>query len=177
MIYIISGGIDSGKTSGMIELYRRSAPGSGDGLVTRKIYAKPKPGMALEGSKRDSDDFIGYELLRLSTGESQVLLLLASKYNGEFQDSFTFGRFVFSQEGFRFGKAVIQELLDNENIQDIYLDEVGPVELQGKGFCSILRKAMKSDKNLYLTVRDQCLEELLEKFGDRRSQVLLFPWG
>ncbi len=151
MIYLITGDLDSGKTTKMREIYRGAVPGSGDGFVSRKIY-------------QGSEGCIGYELERLSSGEKHGLVRLASHYNDDFDEAFRYDRFIFSQAGFCFGESIIEELLLDENIQDIYIDEIGPVELKGQGFCSILHKALQSDKNIYLTVRSKCLQEVIEKF-------------
>ena len=168
MVYIISGEIGSGKTTRMLELYSKAVLGTADGLVSRKIYlgAGESSPVSLEGESRESEAGpIGYELLRLSNGESRVLVMLASHYNGEFEKSFRFDRFVFSEDGFRFGEGVIEELLEDDSISDIYIDEIGPIELKGQGFCQILHKALQTDKNLYLSVRSKCLDRVLERFG------------
>jgi nucleoside-triphosphatase THEP1 len=150
MIYLITGAVNSGKTAKMLEIYQKSAPGKAAGFISRKLY-------------RDQT-FLGYEIVKFPDGPSQTLALLSSEYTNEFADSFQYGQFMFSRQAFLFGEAIISQLLETESAKDIYIDEIGPLELQGQGFCNILKKALQTDKNLYICVRTNCLKAFLDSF-------------
>jgi Predicted nucleotide kinase len=151
MIYIITGAINSGKTSKMLEIYQNSAPGKADGFISRKLYR--------------NQTFLGYEIVSLPDGPRKRLALLSSEYTDGFADSFQYGQFVFSRQAFLFGESVISQLLEAGSVKDIYIDEIGPLELQGQGFCNILKKTLLTNKNLYICVRSNCLKAFLDSFN------------
>lgn len=151
MVYIILGAVNSGKTSKMLEIYQKSSPEKSGGFISRKLYS--------------DQTFLGYEIIRLPEGPRQTLALLRCEYAGEFTDSFHYGQFIFSRQTFLFGESIISELLKAKSAKDIYIDEIGPLELQGRGFCNILKKALQTDKNLYICVRTNCLKAFLDCFN------------
>ncbi len=159
MIYILTGPIDSGKTSQMLEIYNNARPGNADGFISAKIYR--------------NNYCIGYEITRLATGQKKLLALLSSAYNNEFEDKFSFGPFIFDQAGFNFGESIIKDLLINDAVEDLYIDEIGPIELEGHGFSSLLQQALESQKNLYICIRSKCLQKVLDNFGISQYKIII----
>lgn len=155
---MISGAVNSGKTSRMLEIYQKSAPGKADGFISRKLY-------------RDQT-FLGYDIVKLPDGPCQTLALLYSEYADNFSDPFQFGQFIFSREAFLFGEFIISQILVCDTVEDIYIDEIGPLELQGRGFCDILKKALGTDKNLYICVRNNCLKDFLDFFKISKYELI-----
>ena len=155
MIRIITGPVDSGKTTRMLELYRMAGPGTAGGFISRKLF-------------RDGS-FTGYEISRLSDGESRLLAVLANGDHGEAAvltpDCFQFSRFIFFNDAFRFGESVIEALQQDPGITDLFLDEIGPLELEGKGFAQLLDRLDKQKMNLCLGIRSDCLAAAVERFG------------
>lgn len=131
----------------MAAFYRDCQGIKADGLISRKLY---------KGST-----FLGYELQRLSNGEKHLLALFAEHYQGQFAESFCFGPFVFSREAFEFGEKALDEMLADDRLRHIFLDEIGPIELEGGGFWRALQRLLDSDKNLFIGVRDECLVPVL----------------
>ena len=165
MIWLISGEINSGKTSRILNIYQQKEAGTAGGFISRKLYK--------------DNTICGYEIVRLPDGPSQTLAWLGNKVNRNNKldwdnavNEFPFGQFVFSQSGFLWGELIIDQLLADDDISDIFIDEIGPLELQGRGFYSILLKALQSDKNLYITVRTKCLESFLEKYNIQEYTLL-----
>ncbi len=148
MIYIVSGPVNSGKSTRMAAFYQNCHGSRADGLISCKLY---------QGST-----FMGYELQRLSNGEKKTLALLAGHYRGQFKDSFNFGPFVFSRQAFEFGEKALEEMLADDCLRYIFLDEIGPIELEGRGFWRALQSLINSDKNLFIGVRDECLLPVLD---------------
>ena len=149
MINIVTGGIDSGKTRKMLSLYNELK--RGDGFVSRKVFLNP-------------EGFIGYEICRLSTGEKLPLAFKEAHIPPGWDEIYRIGPFRFSKKAFAFADAIITEILANP-IEPVFIDEIGPLELSGKGFSSLLHRVLKAGKDLYLVVRTHCVAEVLEKFG------------
>ena len=55
----------------------------------------------------------------------------------------------------------------------LFLDETGLLELRGKGFSGVIPAMLRSGKELYITVRSDCLQEFLRKF--EIADYLLLP--
>jgi nucleoside-triphosphatase THEP1 len=169
MIWLISGEINSGKTSRIRNIFQQKEAGKAGGFISRKLY--------------QDNTICGYEIVSLPDGPSQNLAWLGNKVNrdnksdwdneiDESPESFPYGQFIFSQAGFLWGELIIDRLLADKDITDIFIDEIGPLELQGRGFYSILLKALQSDKNLYIAVRTNCLKSFLEKFKIQKYKLL-----
>ena len=48
----------------------------------------------------------------------------------------------------------------------VFLDELGPLELEGRGYAKCLKTLLDSDiSKLYIAVRSECLQEFTEKFS------------
>lgn len=147
MLHIITGEVNTGKTTRMRALFLQKE--AADGLVSEKIWEDGK--------------FRGYRLVHLQGRETMELALLKDEYHGQFPTACRFGPFVFSQPAFQFGADLLKQLCMNPAINSVFLDEVGPLELKGQGFASILPVLLHSRKNLFLTIRGDCLNKFLEK--------------
>ncbi len=158
MVFIFSGEIDSGKSSRMMGHYYEYGSADSDGLVASKIF--------------ESGVFIGYQLTRLSNGEKVLLALQRHAYNDQFRDGFEWGRFIFSKAAFVFGESVLSELSDDPEIKNIYIDEIGPLELQGRGWAPSFQRALNSKKNLFVCIRSTCLNYVIRNFDIAEFSML-----
>jgi len=149
MIHIISGGIDSGKTRKVLSLYNELK--RGDGFVSRKVFLNPQ-------------EFTGYEIRRLSTGETLPLAFKEAHLPPGWDEIYRIGPFRFSRKAFDFADAVITEIIAN-HIEPVFIDEIGPLELSGKGFSPLVHRVLKAGKEVYLVVRTHCVADVLEKFN------------
>ncbi len=74
------------------------------------------------------------------------------------------GRFYFSKEGIEFGENILQP----ENLSDnkiVFIDEVGPFELKGKGWSNSIEKLLENPDILQIwTVRESLKYEVLKRF-------------
>lgn len=85
----------------------------------------------------------------------------------------TIGKYVFSKNGFKKAEGVIEKGMQNSLY--LVIDEIGPLELKGEGFCGVLEKVLKVEKRdfiLVLVVRDRVLSEVLNFFEIDRYQNL-----
>ena len=123
MIYIICGKINQGKTAKIKSIYLKEK--EGDGFITQKIF-------------RDSL-FCGYEIIRLSTGESCVHSLKSELFPLQESPLYTRGTFSFFAEGFLFAERIIDDMM-LKGTNPVFIDEIGPLELSGKGYCNSFKK-------------------------------------
>lgn len=151
MITIITGEIHQGKTKLMKALYNKMRLAvedyDGDGFLAVKVV--------------EDDQVVGYDYYRLSNG---VTGTLSRKYLEE-EEAFTFGPYSFSQEGFSHMTKVMEHLLE-EVESDLYLDEIGPIELSGAGFSPLLQKMIEREGagDIYITVRKAFVDSVINKF-------------
>ena len=147
MVYIITGGIDEGKTREIEAIYRQM--NKGDGWISRKVFL--------------NEEFVGYEIQRLSTNEKIPLAYKREYAPPGWDEIYAIGPFCFSKRAFEFAGRIIDEIIE-KNINPVFIDEIGPLELQGKGFSPMLEKILKTQKDVYIVVRSHCVEDVVKKF-------------
>jgi nucleoside-triphosphatase THEP1 len=155
MIYIITGGIDEGKTREIEAIYRRMK--KGDGWISGKVFL--------------NEEFGGYEIQRLSTKEKMPLAYKKEYVPPGWDEIYSIGLFRFSKRAFEFAGKIIDEIID-KNINPVFIDEIGPLELQGKGFCPMLGKILKTQKDIYIVVRSHCVEDVIKRFHIQGYKIL-----
>ena len=168
MINIITGKIQSSKTTKLISLFEKHK--NGDGFACKKVYKNEK--------------FIGYNIVHLQTGKAipfaylkfdkRVSSLAVMKYiPKDWNEKFQFGQFSFSKEGFIFAEKIIDSTIKN-NIEPIFIDEIGPVEiLMKKGFYKLMKKVLKSKIECYITIRNDMLDKFVEEFHVNKYNVII----
>ncbi len=142
---------NQGKTSRLIHLSQTLEKGSFDGYACVKRFSK-------------KHEFLGYDLVRLTSGETMPALILKELYRDEFKDFFVFGPFVFSRDAFYKAERTILSALEEPTITTIMMDEIGQVELRDLGYAWTLKEALKTDKQLVLCVNPRVLENILHHF-------------
>lgn len=136
MIKIWTGPIRSGKTT-YLEAYYRDQEGIGgfltpDSADLRQLY-----------------DIQAKEFYEFETQNHEVELI-------------SVGRFHFRKDSFDLAVEHMKKQAVDPKIDSIVIDEIGKLELKGKGFYNLLVELLASDKNLHLVVRDYLLEDVLE---------------
>lgn len=162
MIFIVAGGIDSGKTARLQSAYESLPSGTCMGFLSMKFYS--------------AGHFAGYDLFELGTGSVLPLARLTSLYSQQFAKSFAFDRFTFDQSAFNYGCGRLLEAASDRGCKAIFIDEVGPMELSGLAFSPALRRIIEpqvlSRKDIYMAVRSSCIEEVCSSFGIRSYLML-----
>lgn len=153
MITIITGPINSGKTTRMINLYHKI--GQGDGFVMPKIYR--------------NGIYAGQKIMRLSTKEETEFSFIEGCIP-DWDEAFHYHNYSFSKKGFDFATGICRELISCET-NPIYIDEVGPLELNKKGFFSIMHTLIRNDFDVYMTMRSNCLYELINIFNIKSYKI------
>ena len=83
----------------------------------------------------------------------------------------TVGRFIFSKRNFDKAIQIIREAIDKKKW--LIIDEIGPLELQGRGFHDILREVLLKRKgNLLLVVREGLAEKVQQYFEIGKAVLL-----
>ena len=146
MVYFITGGVRSGKSRRLLALYEKN--GAGDGFRNLKVYK--------------DNEYIGQDIVRLSTGESAPF----SRRKGHFPEGwdgiYGFGEYSFSRSGLIFAEGIIDSILNDP--APAYIDELGPLELSGRGLCDGFTRLLGTGKDIYAVVRSRCLEDVISKF-------------
>jgi len=140
---IITGPIGSGKTT----------------AAHRLAVALEKRGHKVGGivapRVMNGDETVGYTVVDLSSGEEH-------RFAGSVPPGVRAGRFFVSEEGLAFAEHAIS----NGEAKDIaFVDEVGRMELAGKGHARSIRRLLAAKAVPVLTIRDEFLREALERFS------------
>jgi len=154
MINIITGIIDSGKTSYLKHHYEQHR--IGDGVLSIKNLQQ--------------DKFKGYDLLHLKTGKTVPFIRFKGSTPPDWKQIYEIGKYSFSAKGFAFAGDV----LDNIRETPVYLDEIGPLEiLHDQGFHAFLKDLIKKDVGLFLGVRYTLLNEMIEKYINNKEMRVI----
>ena len=169
MIKIVTGLRNTGKTSYLEMQINNFQPC--EGVLSLKVF--------------DKDKFLGYELYCLSSGERQIFIVdddevhLATK---------RLGKFTFLDEGIAFGKNILKSALEAH--VNVVIDEVAQMELMEDVFYEEVKTAIELQQSqvmwdeqgenswdLYLVVRKELLEQVVEKFDIQTYQLIHVKGG
>lgn len=159
MIIIITGTRGIGKTTLLLklieELKKNGTPLSG--IMTPAIYDKDK-------------NKVGFYALNVANGEQWELGRSDKLLEGP-----SYGPFSFSERGFNRANEILEKVLTNDPV-DLFLDEIGPLELEkGYGFSPILSLINSFDinRNLYLVIRPELIDEFVSRFIQRKEYRII----
>ena len=101
-----------------------------------------------------------FSISDLKTGKAE--LLCTDKVN---ENKKKIGRFYFNESGLEFGKKIL-EAKNLVNSDFVFIDELGPFELKGKGWSTSVEKLLKHlEFKLIFIVRRKLLYDILRRFG------------
>lgn len=147
MVFFIAGETDSGKTTLLKKIYKET--NEGDGFVCEKIF--------------EDGIFTGYRLKRLLNGESGIFSYMHALLPAGEEAIMTCGRFSFLKSGLEFAEAIIDDVIVS-GADPVFIDEIGPLELSGKGFSEIFKKILGSGKTVYAAARIHLIDEIVSFF-------------
>jgi nucleoside-triphosphatase THEP1 len=129
----------------------------GDGFICVKIFNK--------------NNFHGYDLVRLRTSESVPFARKNDAISGDWDEMYRFGIFSFSGHAFTVADRIIAEII-KDGVEPIFVDEVGPLEIvEQKGFCELLKRVLKLKREVYISIRNELVNELIKKFKIHEPQI------
>lgn len=154
MVHIVTGRMNSGKTTSLLATYLEMQ--RGEGFVSLKTM--------LDGKVHH------FDLMDLSSGKERRLCLHRDVYQKEFKTPLVHGPYVFDQEVFDMVYQAFQNWISQgETI--FFLDEVGILELFGRGFDSTFKLLVSSPAELYVTIREDLWEEVVNKYQMKQYSV------
>jgi nucleoside-triphosphatase THEP1 len=154
MVHIITGKVNSGKTT---SLRNQFAKHPGEGFFLAKVFFE--------------DKVIGQDIVSFTTGQFLPFSRKKNWLPENWDEIGEYRNYSFSQKGLDFAKEIFERAL-KEQINPLYLDEIGPLELKGEGFSDILKKCLASEAELYLAVRTGCLKDVLKSFDIRDYELI-----
>jgi nucleoside-triphosphatase THEP1 len=155
LVNIITGNVNQGKTRYMRSLYEKIG---GDGFICVKVF--------------DKNNFQGYDLVRLTTGESTPFARKIDAIPGDWDEIYRYGIFSFSGHGFTVADRIIAEII-KDGAEPIFIDEVGPLEIvEQKGFYKLLKRVLKLNREVYISIRNELVNELIEEFKIYEPQIV-----
>jgi nucleoside-triphosphatase THEP1/ABC-type thiamin/hydroxymethylpyrimidine transport system permease subunit len=143
-IYILTGPVQSGKTTSLLSWVKERKDVSG--ILTPVI----------EGKRFFYDISSSAQWpMEATTGEETLLA----------------GRFVFSKAGFEKAVQMLQNSMNQS--QWLLIDEVGPLEIRGEGFSAILKQVLLQHRNnLLLVVREGLAGQVVAAFDIHNAVII-----
>jgi len=147
-IIIITGEVQEGKTTFLLEL-----------ITLLKAKGVRMNGFLARGV-HDESGRIGYDLEDVSSGES--CKYIRNSYN---KDWYRHGKYYFSPDGLEFGAEILNEIhYDETNL--LVIDEVGPVELKGRGWADEIDRLVNTSNVMQLwVVRKSILKKVIRQWN------------
>lgn len=160
---LVTGGIDSGKTSWCLAYVQAHA--GCDGVLLRKV---------LRGGRR-----VGYDAQRISSGSRVPFARRVGAELAGWREAERIGEFSVSASGKRTANRWLREALSRAP-RTLIVDEIGPLELAGGGLAESLGpvladRACPPGGELILVVRRRCLAPVVERFGLRGCRLIELP--
>lgn len=148
MVKIVTGKINSLKTTRLLNHYQESL--KGDGFIAEKIM-------------KDNLVF-GYDLVRLSD-KFRVPYVRRNIYLEEGKEViYQVGPYCFYEDAFKVIESSVRSFIVNRT-SPVYLDEISLLELEDKGLHKVLVDLLESKVDLVLVVRSDILDLVVEKYG------------
>jgi nucleoside-triphosphatase THEP1 len=147
MINIITGKINSGKTTSLKKHYNDSQ--KGDGFIAKK---RMKKGVVHS-----------YDIVRLSNNDAQLLVIREDFYNGIEKVACKVGPYLFLEKSLTYVENEILKMIKN-NVSPIYLDEIGQLELYDQCFNKVFNQIVQSKADCFITVKEDLVDEVIRKY-------------
>ncbi|MFO8128836.1 MAG: nucleoside-triphosphatase [Bacteroidales bacterium] len=151
-VTILEGGIDAGKTS-YLKKYIRMARSKGikvAGILSEKKYT--------------GGAHMGYMIQNVGTGERRQLCT-----TGKHEGWPAVGRYYFNPEAFEAGIKWISGSAKQAGL--IIIDEIGPLELKGRGWAPVLNRIEALGGKWLLVVREGLVTEVVNRFNLHDAQI------
>ena len=147
MVHIITGKINSGKSTTINSIFNKS--NLGDGFVSVKRMV--------------GDKVHGYEIMKLSDKSMKLLVIRDEFYQNNYHISCQIGPYLFLQETLDYVEKEIRQMIQ-QGTTPIYLDEIGQLELYEQCFHTIFKEIIQSNTDCHITVREDLVEEVIRKY-------------
>ncbi len=154
-IIMLSGDTGEGKSTflaSLLELLKKQ------GIKTGGFIAR---GIQIQGQRK------GFDLEDIKTGE--IFELCRDEYvEGRLQT----GKYFFDPLAFEKGRNILINALDEQS-KLIVIDEIGPLEMQGKGWAPVVEQILADTSNtMLLVVRRQLLKDVCKKWCQNEALLI-----
>lgn len=155
MTTIVVGPINSGKTTQLIQMYETLGGDEGFALIKNMV----------------GDKVHSYQARKLSTGEERLFIVRDEWKSEDFVSESQVGPYLFSGEIRQWIETTLKEAVLKGG-QEIFLDEIGFLELDGQGFYTLLKDLLKANIHLYIVIREGILEKVLQFFSITAYEII-----
>ena len=184
MIYMITGGINTGKTRRLTSICCEKKKNTNriGGFISEKILIDDVTiGYAIRNITNQRRILLACDASHMSEimhlkNNQDILSPIISREQlvGQFSDEIDRGlevhfneyylhdRFIFCKDAFNYANTLISNLALSNEIDEIFIDEVGKIELMGDGYFIGLISAVRSQKTVYLCVHDLYVNDLID---------------
>ena len=136
--------------------------GGGKSTYIKSLIDNDKDSVGFFSIKREG----AYVLMNISTKEERLLMSTLKISNQRF------GRFYVDESVFGWANDILLGYKD----ENVYIDEVGRMELLGMGFDRALREIAKRDITLTIAVRDEFVDAIISKYGLLNAMIAKVPY-
>ena len=162
MVTIITGKMNSGKTTKIKEYYDRHL--QGDGFISRKIMI--------------GTDVYGFNAIRLSDGFEFPFMIHERYYydqnvftdDTDFQYVYEIGPYKVLQSAMAFIDDMMTQCI-TDKINPLYFDEVGVLEIKGLGFATHIQAALDNGIEIIITTREDLILDIVECFSIKNYKI------
>ncbi|MBU1143808.1 MAG: hypothetical protein KKH92_09235 [Firmicutes bacterium] len=155
MNIIFTGKINEGKTTALKNHYEKNQ--LGDGFISVK--------------KMINDRVHSYISTRLSTKEEKVILVHEQFFSKDFLVAGKIGPYIINLLTLETIEKSIMKMIASQ-VEPIYLDEIGVLELKGYGYDYIFRKMIQSKLAFIISVREDLVDEVISKYQLKDVQTI-----
>jgi len=155
MNIIFTGKINEGKTTALKIHYEKNQ--LGDGFISVK--------------KMINDRVHSYISTRLSTKEEKVILVHEQFFSKDFLVAGKIGPYIINLLTLETIEKSIMKMIASQ-VEPIYLDEIGVLELKGYGYDYIFRKMIQSKLAFIISVREDLVDEVISKYQLKDVQTI-----
>jgi len=145
-ITIISGEKHSGKTTKLLEI-----------ISDFKLKNISCAGIIAIGTFKNNQRY-SFDIVDIRTQEKIEFMTVEPSIGSD-----KIGRFYINKNALEFGNIVLEKAISS-NAEYIIIDEIGPLELDEKGWASIFNKIIETNKNIIISLRKELLNDILKKF-------------
>lgn len=164
MVKIITGKINSSKTTRITEHYLECK--KGDGIISKKVMQDNK--------------VFGYKASRLSDNLEFSFMIHEDFYNNDlypevdvFDNKFSsqIGPYKVFTKAMKKVNSIYKDLI-RRKVAPLYFDEVGKLEIEKNGFYKMIKKALKNDVDIIFTAREDLVEEIVDIFNISNYEII-----
>ncbi len=155
MIHIVTGKMNAGKSTKLGSLYEQIQ--KGDGFISVKCM--------------HYDKVHGYEIMQLSNKAFYPLVIRDEFSHQNMEIACQIGPYLFLKDTLKRIEKDIETMIENK-VSPIFLDEIGQLELYDQCFNSIFSKMVESNLELYITVREDLVDKVIEKYNIKQVDII-----